>query len=179
MGNAFPDRADPLILYIMKKIPLILSFFGFLFYILSCTKATTGGYYTCSNAPISQDTTALQAFAKLNGLTVVQDTSGLYYQIISPGNGGSFPMLSSTIYVTYTGTLLNGTIFDSTTNASSTGFVLSNLMKAWQIGLPKIQAGGHIKLLCPSALAYGCLGAGTYVPPNTPVYYDVSLVSFK
>jgi FKBP-type peptidyl-prolyl cis-trans isomerase len=121
----------------------------------------------------------MRQYAKSNNLSVTQDSSGLLYQIVNPGNGGSFPTLSSTIYVTYTGSTLDGIIFDSTSNSAKTGFMLTNLIKAWQIGIPKIQAGGHIKLLCPSSLAYGCQGAGTFIPPNTPVFFDVNLVSFQ
>jgi len=148
-------------------------------YMVSCTKSSSNGYSACTNVPINNDTAALMAFARINGLAVTQDTSGLYYEIVTQGYGSSSPLLTSTIFVTYTGTLLNGTVIDSTSDATKTGYVLNTLIPAWQIGLQKIRAGGRIKLLCPSDLAYGCLGAGTIVAPNTPLYYDITLVSFQ
>jgi FKBP-type peptidyl-prolyl cis-trans isomerase FkpA len=159
----------------MIRFLLILVSTGILFTLLDCSKKNPGSFY-CTNAPISYDTAAMRSFAQLNGLSVVQDSSGLNYQIVGSGYG-SVPNLKSTIYVTYIGALLDGTIFDSTSNAAKTGFVLDSLLKCWQIGIPKIRVGGRIKLLSPSALGYGCAGYGTMVPPNSPLFYDVTLDS--
>jgi len=108
----------------------------------------------------------------------VKDNTGLYYQIISQGYGSTAPGIGSTISVTYTGTRLDGVVFDST-GATARSFALSNLIPAWQIGMPKIKAGGHIKLLVPSALGYGCLGIQNFIPSNTPIYFDITLVSVQ
>jgi FKBP-type peptidyl-prolyl cis-trans isomerase len=146
---------------------------------IACSKGNgQGGYFSCKDAPLSYDTADMNSFVRLNGLAVKIDSSGLYYQIISSGYG-AVPDTNSTIFVTYTGRLFDGTIFDSTTNPAKTGYVLKNLMKAWQIGLPKIQVGGRIKMVVPSSLGYGCVGLGTLVPSNTPIYYDVSLISIQ
>jgi FKBP-type peptidyl-prolyl cis-trans isomerase FkpA len=45
--------------------------------------------------------------------------------------------------------------------------------------LPKIQVGGHIKLLIPSHLAYGCAGQAPLVPGDAPLYFDITLVSLQ
>jgi FKBP-type peptidyl-prolyl cis-trans isomerase FkpA len=74
---------------------------------------------------------------------------------------------------------MDGSIFDSTSNFSAKGFQLNQLIKGWQIGLPKIQTGGQIKLLVSSALAYGCSCAGTKIPSNSSVYFEIKLVSFQ
>jgi len=79
--------------------------------------------------------------------------------------------------VSYGATLMNGTYFDS--SAVSIRLPLDSLIKGWQIGLPKIKAGGQIKLLIPSTLAYGCNGAGNVVPSNSPVYFNIYLDSLK
>ncbi|HWK02967.1 MAG TPA: FKBP-type peptidyl-prolyl cis-trans isomerase [Puia sp.] len=144
---------------------------------ISCGKASDQGSVSCTSVDPTADSSALLSFARTNGITAVKDTTGLYYQVITQGTG-AVPNGNSVIYVTYTGTLLNGTIFDSTTNSAKTGFKLSNLIAGWQIGMPKIQAGGHIKLLIPSAYGYGCLGSGS-IPANTPIYFDVTLVSVQ
>ncbi|HEX9510763.1 MAG TPA: FKBP-type peptidyl-prolyl cis-trans isomerase [Puia sp.] len=144
---------------------------------VSCGKSSSQGSVSCTTIDPTADSSALLSFARTNGMTPVKDTTGLYYQIITQGTGATLNG-NSRIFVTYTGTLLNGTIFDSTTNAAKTGFQLGTLIAGWQIGLPKIQAGGHIKLLIPSAYGYGCLGSGT-IPPNSPIYFDVTLVSVQ
>jgi len=146
---------------------------------VSCVKntdtGTTGG---CENTNPVLDSTALLAFAKTNGLGSFQDTLGLYYQIVTQGTGAT-PTANSVIFITYTGELMNGTIFDSTTNSASTGYTLGQLIYGWQLGLPKIQAGCHIRLLIPSDYAYGCQGSGTTIPANSPIYFDISLVSVE
>jgi len=154
---------------------LILFSLGILFTLLDCSKKNPGSF-SCTNSPISYDTAAMRSFALQNGLSMTQDSSGLEYQIIGSGYG-PIPTLNSTIYVTYTGSLLDGTVFDSTSNAGKTGFILNGLIKSWQIGIPKIRVGGRIKLLTPSALGYGCAGYGTQIPPNSPLYFDVTLDS--
>jgi FKBP-type peptidyl-prolyl cis-trans isomerase FkpA len=163
----------------MKTRVLISAALAIVGYFISCSKSpAVAGYSSCTNLPVDSDSSALLAFAKSDSITPFRDTSGLYYQIINQGSGMS-PSDTSTIFVTYTGKLMNGDIFDSTSNAAGTGFVLENLIFGWQIGLSKIQTGGHIKLLIPSALAYGCMGSGTVIPPNSPVYFDITLVSFN
>ena len=161
----------------MKKILLAVTLVGAFIYFISCGK-TTPGYVSCTNAPVDNDSSALLTFARANMITPVRDTSGLYYQIITQGTGTT-PDSNSRVYVTYTGTFMDGAIFDSTTNSATTGFIVSGLLAGWKIGLSKIQTGGRIKLLLPSALAYGCVGAGNTIPPNSPVFFDITLVSLQ
>jgi FKBP-type peptidyl-prolyl cis-trans isomerase FkpA len=141
-----------------------------------CGKASSG-YSTCGDTDPSADSSALLTFAKTNGITPLSDTIGLYYQIVSQGSGAS-PTLTSTISVLYKATLLDGTVFDSTGTTPRT-FVLNTLVPAWQFTLPKIQTGGRIKLLVPSKYGYGCAGAGTIVPPDTPIYFDITLLAVQ
>lgn len=142
-------------------------------YISGCNKNSTG-FTACTNLPVTSDSAALLHFARMNNITPSLDTTGLYYQILDSGQGAS-PLPTSKIFVSYTATFLNGTIFDSTTNFTNTGYVLNSLIEGWQIGLSKIKTGGRIKLLIPSALAYCCGGSGTTVPSNTPIFFDVTL----
>src|ERR1700761_4175712 len=67
--------------------------------------------------PVKQaatDDAAIQAYIKANNITATKDPSGVYYQIITPGDG-AYPNVNSTITVNYTGKLLNGTVFDTET----------------------------------------------------------------
>jgi FKBP-type peptidyl-prolyl cis-trans isomerase len=149
-----------------------------LFTAAGCGSASEPEAGPCTNTPVGTDSTALLSFAKGQGLTNLKDTLGMYYQVLSQGSGAT-PTVNSKIFITYTGTLLNGTIFDSKTNAAETGWPLAQLIAGWQYGLTKIQAGGHIKLLIPSAYGYGCQGSGAAIPPNSPLYFDITLVSIQ
>ncbi len=119
----------------------------------------------------------MQAFATANGINATAHSSGLYYEIITPGSGASASP-NSTIFITYVGKLLDGTTFDEETNSALTGWKLSMLIEGWIVGIPLIQAGGHIKLIVPSSMAYGCVGKGS-IPGNTIVYFDIHLVDVQ
>jgi FKBP-type peptidyl-prolyl cis-trans isomerase FkpA len=159
----------------MKKAVLALAILGMCIYFIGCNKGNATGYFSCSGTAAVNDTSQLLGFAKYYGITPVTDTSWLYYQIINQGTG-AFPMGSSKITVNYVGKYMNGDNFDSTTAPAT--FQLDSLITGWQYGLPKIQAGGRIKLLIPSALAFGCVGSGQ-IPPNSPLYFDITLISVQ
>jgi FKBP-type peptidyl-prolyl cis-trans isomerase FkpA len=143
----------------------------------ACGKGSSAGSTSCTGPEPSADSSTLLKFANAHGITSLKDTLGLYYQVINQGTGAT-PTPTSTIFVTYTATLMDSTIVDSTTNPAKTGFLLGGLIPGWQLGLPKIQAGGRIKLLIPSKYAYGCLGSGP-IPPNAPMFFDITLVSIQ
>jgi len=141
---------------------------------LSCSKRTND---SCSPKTPQSEQAQILAFASANGITATAHASGLYYQIINPGSGVT-PTVSSKVYVKYTGKLTDGTVFDSQTDSSKTGWILGNLITGWQLGLPLIQKGGSIKLILPSSLAYGCLIAGS-IPVNSILYFEIELVDVQ
>ncbi|MDP4130007.1 MAG: FKBP-type peptidyl-prolyl cis-trans isomerase [Bacteroidota bacterium] len=145
-------------------------------YFISCIKNNaSSGYTNCTGVEPDKDSSALLKYAG-DSIPVMRDTSGLYFQILDSGAGVS-PTGSSHLQVSYKARLLDNTIFDSTATSSNLGGIpLSQLIPGWQIGLPKIKKGGHIKLLIPSALAWGCQGSGNAIPPNAPVYFDIYLL---
>lgn len=153
----------------MKKITLVLSLVFLLFAGIGCIKDTG-----CQNKSIDSERAAIQAYASANSITATAHSSGLYYQVTSPGSGVT-PNSNSKVFVTYTGKFLDGTQFDAgTTPVTGGGWALSSLISGWQIGLTLIQKGGSIKLIVPSSLAYGCQGAGT-IPGNSILFFDVTL----
>ncbi len=163
----------------MKYMMIGLISLALIIYVSGCVKSAEPGLNTCTGPTPADDSTALLNYAKSNGITPDMDSTGLYYQIIDSGAGVN-PSLNSKIFVTYTGKLMTGLIIDSTTNPANTGFLLSDLIMGWQIGMPKIKKGGHIKLLIPSAYAYGCSGSmNGIIPKNAPLYYDVTLVDVQ
>ena len=140
----------------------------------SCSKtAETSG---CQPATVASEKAQMVAYCAANGINYTEDITGLLYEVITTGTG-IVPLSSSTISVVYTGKLFNGTTFDATANPIS--LALSQVIDGWKIGIPKIKKGGRIKLVIPSALAYSCTGAGNSIPPNTPLFFDVSLADVK
>ena len=71
----------------MKKIIFAIVIAGSFIYLISCTKADTGGYSSCTGLPVSSDSTSLLMFAAQDSITPTKDTSGMYYQIIIQGTG--------------------------------------------------------------------------------------------
>ena len=152
----------------MKKIRLFLAL------TLSITFSGCLKDKTCKSKSPESEMPQIQAFAATNGITTTPDPSGLHYEIINQGSG-STPTANSKIVITYTGKLMNGTVFDEQLTPNSEGWTLGGLIKGWIIGLPLIQEGGHIKLIIPSSLAYGCEQYYA-IPGNSVLYFDIHLV---
>ena len=155
----------------MKKILIALSFFLVLFAGDGCVKNAA-----CIDKTVQSEQAAIINYAAAQGNSATAHSSGLYYQITSPGSGPS-PTSGSKIFIKYTGKLLNGTIFDQQTTAS-VSYGLSGMIQGFQIGLPLIQKGGTIKLIVPSSLGYGCNGFGS-VPGNSILYFEIELTDVQ
>ncbi len=147
-------------------------------YFIACNKSSSPGYTSCTSTAVDDDSAQLLKFADDSIKPLTRDTTGVYYQIIDTGTGAT-PVPTSTLTVSYTARLMDRTIFDTANNVTLS-YPLYQLIPGWQVGLQKIKEGGHIKLLIPSALAYGCQGAGSsnsvVIPPNAPVYFDIYLI---
>ena len=143
-----------------------------------CVKSNDGRN-TCQAIPPSAEETQIIAFCNANGITYTKDTNGIFYQIIDTGSG-IVPTLSSTISVTYHGTLLNGALVDSTLAGRVFTSNLSVLIPGWELSIPYIKKGGHMKMVIPSALCYGCYGTSDgHIAPNSIIYFDLNLVDVK
>lgn len=105
--------------------------------------------------------------------------SGLAYKVIKAGEGTK-PGEESEVEVHYTGTLIDGTIFDSSRERGETvNFPLNRVIKGWTEGLQLIAPGGQIKLVIPSELAYGEAGAPPKIPGGATLVFDVELIKVK
>jgi len=126
----------------------------------------------------SADAAAYFGDLKKNAKVVVLP-SGLCYEILKPGSG-LFPKVGQTVKVHYTGTLLNGTVFDSSVQRGEpVDFPLdAGLIPAWIEGIQKINKGGKIKLYVPSSLAYGDEGRPG-IPPASALIFEVELLDIK
>ncbi len=107
---------------------------------------------------------------------VVTTESGLQYKIEREGNG-VFPTAESTVECNYEGTLLDGTVFDSSyQRGQSATFSLQYVIQGWTEGLQLIDEGGEITLWIPANLAYGERGAGSNIGPNETLKFKVELI---
>lgn len=116
----------------------------------------------------------------LQNFTPVASVSSLQVTDITPGTGSEVKE-GDTVTVNYTGALAsNGTIFESSFDSGQTPtFGLDQVIKGWTQGIPGMKEGGTRRLLIPSALAYGASGAGSSIPPNADLVFDVTLIKIS
>ena len=110
---------------------------------------------------------------------VVSLPSGLQYEIISEGSGPK-PGLTDTVTVHYHGTLIDGTIFDSSRQrGESISFPVNGVIKGWVEALQLMPKGSTWKLFIPSDLAYGDNQAGPVIKPGSTLVFEVELIDIK
>ena len=126
---------------------------------------------------VDSEAPQIQAYAAANGINATRHSSGLYYEIISQGTGATANS-NSKIIITYTGKLMNAQTFDEQLTPNATAWALDGLIKGWIIGIPLIQEGGHIKLIVPSSLAYGCEQYYS-IPGNSALFFDINLIDVQ
>jgi FKBP-type peptidyl-prolyl cis-trans isomerase FkpA len=105
--------------------------------------------------------------------------SGVKIVHTAPGTGAS-PLATSTVRVHYRGTLTSGQEFDSSYKRNApASFPLNRVIPCWTEGLQKMKVGGKATLTCPPATAYGDRGAGSAVPPNATLNFNVELLAIE
>jgi peptidylprolyl isomerase len=111
----------------------------------------------------------------------VTTPSGLKYRDITAGTGES-PKNGQTVKVHYTGTLEDGTKFDSSRDRGQPfdfPIGLGRVIKGWDEGVLTMKVGGRRELVIPAELGYGSRGAGGVIPPNATLVFDVELLGLK
>jgi FKBP-type peptidyl-prolyl cis-trans isomerase len=112
---------------------------------------------------------------------VKKTDDGLYYEILVPG-GDAKPKPTDVVTVKYTGTLLDGTVFDKTDDKDPAGptrdLPLDGVIKGWTEGLQLIGKGGKIKLYIPAKLAYGD-DPDVPLPPGAALIFETEVLDFK
>jgi FKBP-type peptidyl-prolyl cis-trans isomerase FkpA len=105
--------------------------------------------------------------------------SGLVFVPIKEGTGAQ-PKETDTVKVHYTGTLIDGKVFDSSVKRGQPAeFPLNQVIKCWTEGVAKLKVGGKAKLICPSAIAYGDEGRPPTIPGGATLVFDVELLDIK
>ena len=107
---------------------------------------------------------------------VIETASGLQYEVITQGTGPK-PKDTSVVRVHYTGTLLNGTKFDSSRDRGQPAeFPLNGVIPGWTEGVQLMNVGSRYKFIIPYNLAYGTQGAGANIPGGSTLIFDVELL---
>ena len=112
--------------------------------------------------------------AKKEGVTVLP--SGLQYEVITEGNGKK-PSATDRVQCHYEGTLIDGTVFDSSIKRGEPAvFGVNQVIKGWVEALQLMQEGAKWRLYIPYDMAYGEHGAGEMIPPYSALVFDVELI---
>ena len=109
---------------------------------------------------------------------IVTTDSGLKYVELKQGDGAT-PKTGQTVVVHYTGTLEDGTKFDSSRDRNSPfqfKIGVGQVIKGWDEGVGTMKVGDRRKLIIPPDLGYGARGAGGVIPPNATLIFDVELL---
>jgi FKBP-type peptidyl-prolyl cis-trans isomerase FklB len=116
----------------------------------------------------------LAANAKKEGVKVT--SSGLQYKVLKTGSGES-PKAVDKVKVHYHGTLIDGTVFDSSVERGEPiEFPLDGVIPGWTEGVQLMKVGDKFQFVIPSKLAYGAQGAGSKIGPNATLVFEVELL---
>ena len=155
-----------------KIIAIILAISAVFFYI----------YRTSTNKASAKENIQLgEAFLAANRATngVKITDSGLQYLVLRAGTGAQHPAASDRVKVHYHGTLIDGTVFDSSVDRGQPiEFSLNQVIKGWTEGLQLMVVGEKTRLFIPSTLAYGNRQTGAIRAGSTLVY-DVELLAIN
>jgi FKBP-type peptidyl-prolyl cis-trans isomerase len=130
------------------------------------------------------DEALIQKYLANNKITTAQRLpSGLYYVPVAPNPTGTPATAGKTVSVRYTGELLDGTVFDASAKHGNEpfSFVLGEgkVISGWDQGIALMHKGEKGVLLLPSALGYGPDGAGSDIPPNAVLRFEVELLDVQ
>lgn len=124
---------------------------------------------------MSADKKFLEENAKKEG--VVTTKSGLQYKVLSAGTGARPKSSSSEVEVHYEGSLINGSVFDSSyQRKESITFFLNQVIPGWTEGVQLMPTGSTYELVIPAELGYGTRGVPGVIPPNATLIFKVELI---
>ena len=128
---------------------------------------------------LAADLEAIDAYLEENNINAKISYSGLRYVVHDYGSGAA-PVYGQSVIVHYEGTLMDGTVFDSSyERGEPSDFVVGNLIKGFNEGLSHIGEGGSISLYMPSRIAYGTRSPSDDIPENSILFFDVKLLNIK
>ncbi|MBT8189316.1 MAG: FKBP-type peptidyl-prolyl cis-trans isomerase [Saprospiraceae bacterium] len=140
------------------------------------TAALYAHYHQNPVTQAQKDENLLISYAIDNNLDVLRRPSGLYYIIERDGTGPNFNR-GQKCKAHYSGYFIDGRVFDSSIERGSPlVFTVGAMNSGWNEGLTFMNSGTRAKLLIPSHLGYGERGFPGYVPPNTPIIFDIEIL---
>ena len=120
----------------------------------------------------------LKANAERDEVTTTE--SGLQYEVLEAGGGDARPAAQSTVVTHYHGTLVDGTVFDSSVQRGQPAeFGVNQVIPGWTEALQLMSVGDKWRIACPPQLAYGDQGAGDTIPPDTALVFEIHLIEIK
>lgn len=137
----------------MKKI--LFPFLGLVLILAGCSKSDKCSFPDSTAVAPQSELDNLRDSLFAHGITATLNPAGFYYNIVNQGSGASVSNLCSNITVDYKGSLLNGTVFDSTATNNPAYFQLGTVIVGWQKGIPLLNKDGVIDLYIPPTLGYG------------------------
>ena len=172
----------------MKKITLILSFIALIFLSACNNENSTENQNdestnneVVNNEEQNEVVDALDEYIETNNIEVEPTASGLYYAETLEGTGEQAKS-GNVVKVHYTGTLLDGTKFDSSVDRGEPfefNLGAGEVIKGWDEGIALMKVGGKATLVLPSHLAYGNQAVGGVIPANSPLIFEVELLEIK
>ena len=143
--------------------------------LVGCNKATQTAGEQKAGANAASSPAAAESKTEMK-----TTASGLKYQVLKQGNGTASPKTTDTVNVHYHGTLLNGTVFDSSVQRGQPlSFPLNAVIPGWTEGLQLMKVGDKFKFEIPPNLAYGPNSPSPTIPPNSTLVFDVELLGIQ
>lgn len=103
---------------------------------------------------------------------------GIYFIVISKGSGDGGPQTGTAVTVHYTGSLLNGTVFDSSTGGDPATFRVGEVIEGWNLMLKEMSKGEKRLAVIPPELGYGSQGYPGIIPPDSFLVFEIELIDF-
>lgn len=145
------------------------------FLVAAATYVAAPAHAAVTSLTAESNAAYLADYAKQPG--VIKKTSGLMYKILHNGFGKR-PGLNDDCTVSYTGSLINGTVFDGTEEGLPTRLKPKAVIPGWTEALMNMREGDQWHIVIPPNLAYGARGAGDgAIPPNQTLVFDVTLIA--
>jgi FKBP-type peptidyl-prolyl cis-trans isomerase len=148
--------------------------------LLGCNKTpeTSADNAGATNTPAAAAAASVPAGSEKGDM--ITTPSGLKYQVLKRGAGTVSPKPTDTVTVHYHGTLLDGTVFDSSVQRNEpASFPLNRVIPGWTEGLQLMKVGDKFKFEIPANLAYGPASPDPKIPPNSTLVFEVELLGIQ